>query len=246
MADSREHSASGFLKLRKLHEKLQWPYFKSSLEDLMYMYAKISKMEDISKGRMADFAFFKKEDIDSYKDALDGGDTTSSGDDSMPSMTAPERKKKKDRLKKRVARNKEGKFTDEFIEECYAMAVEKGDGFLPWVYKVYVAVKDALSEAILDQVAGCQRGDLITLWRNSKWRSETSKVSTPPSSTLTSCKPPWHQWGTTICSNSRRFSSKRRLALRPPIIKSPMKCCRKFLKGGSTNCSNRGPLLRTA
>ena len=163
MADSREMSASGFLKLRKLHEKLQWPYFKSSLEDLMYMYAKISKMEDISKGRMVDFAFFKKEDIDSYNDALDGGDTTSSGDDSMQAMAKDERKKKKARIKKRVAKNKDGKFTQEYIDACYALAVEQGDGFLPWVYKVYVAVKDALSEAILDQVAGCQRGDLITL-----------------------------------------------------------------------------------
>ena len=128
MADSREHSASGFLKLRKLHEKLQWPYFKSSLEDLIYMYAKISRLEDISKVRMLDFAFFKKEDIASYTDALDG-DTTSSGEDSMPSMSKDERKKKTERLKKRVSRNKAGKFSNEYIEECYAGAVAKGDGF---------------------------------------------------------------------------------------------------------------------
>ena len=52
---------------------------------------------------------------------------------------------------------------DELVEECYEHATTTGDGFKPWVYTVYTAVRAALDTRVRLQTSGVKRGDLLKL-----------------------------------------------------------------------------------
>ena len=50
-----------------------------------------------------------------------------------------------------------------WVQTCYQLALQIGAGFNPWVYKVWAAVKDSLSDEMRAQVSAIRSGDLITL-----------------------------------------------------------------------------------
>ena len=52
-----------------------------------------------------------------------------------------------------------------WIQTCYSLAVIEGDGFQPWVYKLWTIIKASLgvSEQIRAQVSAVRGGDLLAL-----------------------------------------------------------------------------------
>ena len=155
--------------LRKLNKPGDFQYFMSSLEDYLFDVARLGSWEAVSKLYMLDFKYFKGQDMEAYKAGLvpkglinGGKDTTSSGEDAKLLLSQTQLKDKVRRLRQRTKVSAD-KFTQIFVDSCYDTAVEDGKGFLPWVGKVYVAIRAALSEEYLDQMAGCKRGDLLTL-----------------------------------------------------------------------------------
>ena len=61
-----------------------------------------------------------------------------------------------------------------WAESCYMVAITEGQGFQPWVYKVWEAVKESLSEAVREQVGSVPTGDLMALL--SKLRISVNRV----------------------------------------------------------------------
>ena len=61
-----------------------------------------------------------------------------------------------------------------WAESCYDVAIVEGQGFQPWVYKVWEAVKESLSEAVREQVGSVSTGDLKALL--SKLRISVNQV----------------------------------------------------------------------
>ena len=50
-----------------------------------------------------------------------------------------------------------------WIQTCYSLAVIEGDGFQPWVYKLWTIIKASLGEQIRAQVSSVRGGDLLAL-----------------------------------------------------------------------------------
>jgi len=139
--------------------------FKRALGDLVFANAKITSLEAITQLNMLDMHHFKKENLDEYNAGLcTDGETTSSGDEySRSLLNKTQLAEKHTRLKKRKSKSKTDKFKTDFIQQCYDNALKTGQGFLKWVYIVYLATTEALSADIAEQVSSCKRGDLMDL-----------------------------------------------------------------------------------
>ena len=67
----------------------------------------------------------------------------------------------------------------DFVQECIAIAFKTGRGFEEWVYGVYAHVRKTLGDAIQDQTAGVNRGDLVGLLQAIKIAVHHVEISDP-------------------------------------------------------------------
>ena len=56
--------------------------------------------------------------------------------------------------------------TDGFMDACFTFAMERGVGFMDWVYPVYAGIFASLSPEMQEQVEADKYGNLIELFEN--------------------------------------------------------------------------------
>jgi hypothetical protein len=127
------------LRLPMLSDASAYPTWKSALQDHFFDKIFNNNMDNITRTSTLDPDFFKK--------------------DAGPELAAAFKAASKDDDNKTV----DPMTSTVFAGKCFQHAAETGQGFHPWLYKLYADVRFTLSDKIKTQTASVKRGDLVGL-----------------------------------------------------------------------------------
>jgi hypothetical protein len=139
MSRAATSAPSTNLKRFKLSIKLEGAdnvvRWRTSLQEKLFRYIKNTNMDSLTAAATLDAKYFKASLADEWKEAARSDDNKA---------VEP--------------------FEDKgFVQMCLDHALETGEGFQYWLYDVFEAIRESLSEEIADQTAGVALGDLDAL-----------------------------------------------------------------------------------